>query len=342
MGLNRLADIGFVAGIVLLLAALWMLGANEHAMVNWHMGMLRHGGDVLVLGSDAAPGPGLDGRTVLVSGMPDVVEPPRDHDFHVHVDTPLLVREVAMFQWREVRVGGDVSYQQDWVDHAVDSSRFDQPAGHANTQPFPFDSQRFVAPQVRLDHFMLAPAIVQALPMPLRPVTPDFSRLPANLQASFQAYDGMLTTSTSPENPHLGDLRVHWLAMPLEVVTVVARVDGDRLGPAKGATDDEGFQVQLGQRSLTDIFADLPLPPNAVWTWRVVAWLLAWLGAWLIVRRWRPARFAVPIALAWGIAVLSVLAGAVWLTASVMAVTIAWVVGVLAALAGGLLWRQAA
>lgn len=342
MGLNRQADIGFVAGIVLVLAALWMIGANEHAVADWQMGMSRHGGDVLVLGPDTTPGVDLDGQEVLVTGMPEVVEPPRDRDFRVHVDTPLLVRKVAMFQWREVRVGGQVFYEQDWVDHAVDSSHFGQPAGHANTQPFPFETARFMAPQVRLDHFMLAPTIVKALPMPLQPVTPDFSRLPANLQASFQAHGDMLSTSVNPENPQLGDLRVHWLAMPPKVVTVVARVDGDRLMPAKGAAAGEGFQVQLGQRSLTDIFADLPLPPDAVWPWRVVALLLAWLGAWLIVRRWRPAHLAVPVALAWSVAMLGALAGVMWLTISVMAAVIAWIIAILAALAGGLLWRRAA
>ncbi|HET8553399.1 MAG TPA: TMEM43 family protein [Rhodanobacteraceae bacterium] len=342
MGLNRQAGIVFAAGIVLLLAGLWLIGGNEHAAADWHQGMSRHGGDVLVLGPDATPGADLDGRTVLVTGVPKVVEPPRDRDFHVQVDTPLLVRKVAMFQWREVRVGGQVSYEQDWVDHPVDSSRFDQPAGHANTQPFPFKAAQFVAPQVRLDHFMLAPAIVEALPMPVQPVTPDFSRLPANLQASFQTSDGMLTTSTGSGHPRLGDLRVHWLAMPLDTVTVVARVDGDRLAPAKGATDDQGFQVQLGQRSLTDIFADLPLPPDAVWAWRVVALLLAWAGAWLIVRHWCSPRSSAPTALASGVAVLALLAGIMWLTASVAVAIVAWAITALAAATCWFCWRRPA
>ena len=299
---GRQAGIFLVSGIVLLLAALWLIGSNEQAAASWHEGMSHHGGDVLVLGKDAAPGAGLYGRMVLVTGTPEVIEPPRDRDFRIRVDTPLLVRKVSMFQWREVRVGGDVSYQMDWVDHAVDSSKFVQPRGHANTQPFPFAGKRFMSPQVRLDNFLLAPAIVKALPAPLQPASPDFDHLPANLQASFQVHDGELTTSADPAHPRLGDLRVRWLAAPLEQITVVARVDGDKLVPAKDAVDGHGFQVQLGQRSLTDVFADLPIPPGAVWAWRVLALLLAWAGAWLIVRRWRPSHAGMTAALAAGVA----------------------------------------
>ncbi len=342
MRLERRAGIPLVVGIVLLLAALWLVGSNERAAADWHRGMMRHGGQVLALGPDAAPDAGLYGRTVLVTGTPEVVEPPRDRDFRVRVDTPLLERKVAMFQWREVRVGGDVSYQMDWVDHAVDSSRFEQPEGHVNAQPFPFAGKRFMAPRVRLDHFVLAPAIVRALPSPLQPVSPDFSKLPPNLQASFQVRGGMLTTSADPAHPKLGDLRVRWLAAPLEEITVVARVDGDKLVPAEGAADGRGFQVQLGQRALTDVFADLPMPPGAVWAWRVLALLLAWTGAWLVVRRWRPGRAGTMAALGAGVAVLAALAGVVWLGVSVMVAVVAWVVAALAACAGWFCWRRPA
>src|SRR5699024_7000307 len=176
---------------------------------------------------------------------------------------------VSMFQWHEVHVGNDLSYQMGWIDHPVDSSRFKQPRGHLNTQPFPFRSQRFSAAHVRLGNFTLASAIVKALPMPLEPVKPDMNRLPANLQASFYVRDGTLSTSSDAAHPRLGDLRVRWSAMPLKAITVVATVDGDHLVPAKNASDGKGFRVQVGQRSLTDVFADLPLPTGAVWAWRV-------------------------------------------------------------------------
>lgn len=325
-------------GAALLLVGLWVLGANERSAAAWHRGMARHGGNVLVLGKNASPDADQDGRQVLVTGTPEVVEPPRDRDFRMRADTSLLVRKVAMFQWHEVRVGGQVSYHQDWVDHAVDSSRFEHPERHANTQPFPFTGQTFQAPQMRLNHYTLAPAIVRALPGALQPVAPETDRLPANLQASFRTYGHVLTTSADPQHPRLGDLRVQWLARPLQTVTVVARVDGGQLVPATGA--GKGFSVQIGERSLTDIFPDLPLSPGAVRVWRVLALLLAVSGIWLVVRPRCPERLAVPMALAAGVTVLGILAGVMWVTASVMVAVIAWLIAVLAVLAGWQGWRR--
>ncbi|HET7268696.1 MAG TPA: TMEM43 family protein [Oleiagrimonas sp.] len=327
-------------GLVLMLIGLAVLGVNEHSAADWQRGMARHGGSILVLGTEASPDAAQYGRRVLVTGTPQVVQRPRDPDFHVSADTSLLVRKVAMFQWREVRFGNQVNYQQDWVDHAVDSSDFEQPAGHANTLTFPFESARFHAAVVRLDGYVLAPELVHALPGGTKPLQPDFSHLPANLQASFRVRGNRLTTRVGDDRPRLGDLRVQWLVHPLQTVTVIARVDGNRLVPANGP--GKGFRIQLGERSLTDIFPDLPLPPSGVWAWRVLALVLTCLGAWLALRQWFATRTAVPAALASGVAVLGVLAGIMWIATSVMIAVIAWVVAVLAAAFGGLCMRRRA
>lgn len=240
------------AGCVLLLAGLWIVGANEHAAAAWHQGLAAHGDATVV----AASGPTAGAGTVLVSGVPDVTELPRDPDFRVYANSPVLLREVSMFQWHEVRADGTASYEQDWVDHPVDSRHFDQPRGHVNTQTFPFVGKRFQAPEVRLGQYVLTPAIVRSLPGLLQPIKPDLSRLPANLQASFRVHDGTLTTVATGAAPSLGDLRVSWMALPLRTVTVVAQVDGNKLVPAPGR--QPGFEVWVGKQALTDVFADLP------------------------------------------------------------------------------------
>lgn len=329
-----------LTGIVLVLLALWMLGANEHAAAAWHRGMARPGGDVIVLRPDAAPDAALDGHRVLLAGMPRVAAPVRDPDFDVEADAPVLVRDVAMFQWHQEQVNGQASYQQDWIGHPVDSSRFAHPRGHANREPFPFSGRRFQASQVRLGKFVLAPTIVDALPGSLQPLQPDFSQLPPNLQASFQIRGGALTTSVHPDEPRLGDLRVSWLVRPLETVTVVAQAQGDRLVPAPGP--DPGFGVWIGARALTDVFPDLPLPLHGQWAWRAGALVLAWLGAWLLALRWFSPRTAVLLALASGITLLGVLAGFIWIATIWWAGVIAWVVAILAAAGGRRVWRRLA
>lgn len=325
-------------GVVLMLIGLAVLGVNEYSAAAWQRGLARHGGNIVVPEAGASVDADQYGQRVLVTGVPQVVQRPRDPDFHVSADTSLLVRNVAMFQWHEVRIGNQVSYQQDWIDHPVDSSRFEQPAGHANTLALPFASERFHAAVVRLDGYVLAPTIVHALPGGVTSLQPDFSHLPANLQASFRIHGATLTTGVGQGRPQLGDLRVQWQVHPLQEITVIARVDGKRLVPAAGP--GPGFQIQLGERSLTDIFPDLPLPPSGVWAWRVLALVLTCLGTWLVLRKWLAARIAAPVALAIGVAALAVLAGIMWVATSVVVAVIVWVIAALAGTGGVLCGRR--
>jgi len=327
-------------GVVIVLAAVWLSIAHERAAVAWSQGLERHGGEVVSLKAGAAPDSVPDGHMVRLSGVPGVEGRPADPDFDVTADSPVLVRVVEMFQWREVGHGGYMSYEQDWVAHPVDSSRFRQPEGHANTQPFPFEGKTFRARDVRLGGFVLDPAIVAAMPHPARSFKPDFSHLPANLQASFQVSDGMLVSSAQPGHPRLGDLRVRWLAVPLDTVTVVARARQGRLVPAADAADGRGFSVQLGERSLSEVHPDLPQPPGATRWWRVASLLLAGIGVWLVVGRWRSGRAAVMLAVAGAAAVIGIVIGALWVTTNVASAAIAWGVAVLTIVYAIHVWRR--
>jgi hypothetical protein len=319
------------AGGVLLLLALGLLYTNEHGVVAWRQAMARHGGAVLDLGAGAHPDADRYGRMVRVSGTPQVVEPPRDRQFNVSAVTPQLLRQVQMFQWREVGSGAGRHYEMDWVDHAVDASRFAQPQGHDNQGAFPFDSAGYFAPGVRLADYRLAPAIVHALPGAASVIRADLAHIPANLAATFQAVDGALVTSAHPGSPQLGDLRVRWAATPLQPVTVVARVDGDTLVPAEDAGDGAGFQVQLGDRPLRDVLPDLPAQPGPAWIWRVLALLIGWAGAVLLLRGPRSRRGDAWAALAVAVAPLAVLAAIVWFVASVAVGVVLLAVALLAA-----------
>jgi hypothetical protein len=134
--------------------------------------------------------------------------------------------------------------------------------------------------------------------------TPDPGKLPANLAASFSLYHDYLTTSANPGSPRLGDVRVSWQAVPLQPVTVFARLDGDRLVRADRTEDGQGYQVQVGVRSLSDVLPDVPEPPEFTTARRVGAILLAALGAFLLLWERRRRGGDVVLALAIGVAAI--------------------------------------
>lgn len=301
-----------VAGALLVLAGLGLVATTEQASIEHRVAAERHGGQVLEVQGDTRPDIGKNHYMVRVSGRLNVLESPLDPEFNQRVNTPVLLRHVEMFQWREVRVAGDTHYEQDWVDRPLDSSRFERPAGHANPGPFPIQGKQFDAGLVKIGGYALAPALLHALPGGER-VSPDMKTLPANLAASFSRNGDFLLTSANPTHPRLGDLRVSWEAVPVQVLTVFARPQGDLLVPAADAPDGKGYDVQVGDRRLVDVLPDVPEPPVFAVARRLLAMLLAGAGVLLLLSGRMSSRDAVPIALSAGVLLAAAVAGVMWL-----------------------------
>lgn len=329
-----------VLGALLLLAAVGLVALTENGLLAYRQAAQRHGGDVLDLGGQTGAQAGQYGYMARVAGPVQVVAPPRDDDFNQSAATPVLIRHVEMFQWREIIVGGQPSYEMDWVDRPVDAQHFMHPAGHINPVHFPLEGRQFDAGDVQVGGFKLSPALLHALPGSDR-LTPDAGALPPNLAASFSSHGNYLTTSEHPDSPRLGDLRVSWETVPLQGVTIVARLEGDTLKPAADAADGKGFEVQVGDRPLLDIFPDLPVPPEAVLSRRIVALLLGALG--VLALLWERRAHVSDVLLPIGISALVIgsVAGAMWLGGS-GSVSLHWFgVAVLGlALAAWPLWRR--
>ncbi|MBE1158783.1 TMEM43 family protein [Dyella acidiphila] len=289
-------------GALILLVGVGVAAVTEKGHIDYRVQMERHGGDVLNLGSNGRPDADEQGYMVRVVGALQVVEAPLDRQFNQQTSQPVLIRHVQMFQWHEVRYGGPASYELDWEDHPVDSSHFEHPDGHANPGQFPLQGAQFDAGAVRLNDFVLDPALIRGL-SGSQPVAPDLRSLPGNLAASFSLYNNSLVTSAVPANPQLGDLKVSWEAVPVQDVTVVAKVNGNRLVPAADAADGVGFAMQPGDVPLADIFPDLPVPPDYWWVRCIGSILLAAVGTGLLLR-WHYQR--VDVILAPAIAVLVV------------------------------------
>ncbi len=315
MSAGRMSARQWIAGIVgalLLLAGLGLVATTEQASIEHRVAAERHGGQVLEVQGDTRPDVGKNRYMVRVSGRLNVVDAPLDPEFNQRVTTPVLVRHVEMFQWREVRVAGDTHYEQDWVDRPVDASRFERSAGHANPGAFPIQGKQFDAGLVKIGGYALAPALLHALPGGDR-IEPDMKALPANLAASFTRHDDYLVTSANPGHPRLGDLRVSWEAVPVQVLTIFARPQGDLLVPAADAPDGKGYDVQVGDRRLVDVLPDVPEPPVFAVARRVLAMLLAGLGVLLLLSGRMSASHALPVAAGAGVLLAAAVAGVMWL-----------------------------
>lgn len=325
-----------VLGGLLLLAGTVLAVTTEQGLLNNRHASDRHGGQIVDMGDGGSSDRGHHGNLVRVAGPIRVVEEPFDPEFGQRARAPVMIRHVEMFQWREIRVGSDVHYELDWVDRPIDSHRFAQPSGHVNPERFPIEGKQFDAGQARVGNYAMSPPLLHALPGGAL-ITPVIKTLPINLAASFSLNGNYFTTSAHPEQPRLGDLRVSWEAVPPQVVTVFAQINGEELVPAASAMDGKGFDVQIGDRELVDVVPDVPPPPSYVWLRRIAAVLLAMFGALLLLPERPRTHHDLLLAVGSGLLLVSAVACVMWLGTD-MAVGGFWFLGALVGL-GVAVWR---
>lgn len=297
-----------MVGALLLLAGLVLLASTERADRMRVMAEDALGGFVLT-GDAARPGPAANGRLVLAVGAPAVKAPARDQQFGVAADAPALLRKVEMYQWNEIRSGGPNGYETGWFDHPIDSSTFARPAGHANPGAFPIGAARFDSPDVLVAGFKLAPPLVGMINGP-ESFAPDFTHLPPNMAAIFLVHDGTLVTSRDLARPAVGDLRISWSEIAPAALTVFARNESGELVPAASPRGEPVARVLLGRLPLASVLTDAPQAPRFKWARRVLAVLLAWAGAALLLRAFHRADAALALVVA--LLPLALVAAAYW------------------------------
>lgn len=132
----------------------------------------------------------------------------RDPDFRVETRQFGLDRKVEMLQWRSDAAG----YTRAWNAGPIDSTGFG-PA-HSNPGELPIGSERWWATDATLNGKPLAPEVLRTLGE-WREFRPSYSRLPANLSATFQPDGDGLSSSENPLDPQIGDLRITWRELTL-------------------------------------------------------------------------------------------------------------------------------
>jgi Transmembrane protein 43 len=281
---------GALFGLALFVAAFPLEFWNEGRAVAQHQA-LQEGASSVV---DVAAVPldkANEGKLVHVSGTATALQAPVDADFNVQTKGLLLERKVEMFQWKEdeesrteKKLGGGerkittYRYSTAWSDKSLDSARFHEREGHVNPDKLPFPSRRFAAPEVRLGDFVLGEAITGQLSGE-QPVTPDVSKLPPNLAASFQAKGDTLYTGKSTESPKVGDVRVRFEIVPEQPVSVIGAQTAATLAAYPTKAGNSLLLVDSGTHAAADMFKAAEASNSRLtWILRAVGLAMMWIG----------------------------------------------------------------
>lgn len=232
---------------------------------------------MLVAGAVGATDP-ID---ALPESEPETSQSLQDPDFRVVSRQFGLERRVEMYQWR---LAGD-DYVRVWNDARIDSARFAPP--YQNPE-LPITGRRWRVEQVSMDGKPIAREVLDTLGE-WRVFRPPFSRLPANLAATFQPEGDGLGSSDNPLQPDIGDLRITWRELVLP--PLAGRV---RLRDGQWQLSAEAVAAPAADlKQAIDISAATRLPLLRVLPWLlgvavVLVVAVSWLGRRRRLRKARP------------------------------------------------------
>jgi hypothetical protein len=214
--------------------------------------------------------------------------PARDPAFGIGADNLLrLKRTVEMYQWKEEKtshsqknVGGSettsttYTYRKEWSEHTADSSHFHEQNGHHNPS-MPVSSATFDGNDVRLGAYSVDHALLTQVSAFSRFDPPQGTNLPAG----YRRAGDFLYRGQDDANPAIGDIRVHYTAVPAQTISVVAADAGGTLAPFHAAN---GYTIALadaGAVPATQMFKEKARQESILtWVFRVVGFVLMLIG----------------------------------------------------------------
>lgn len=230
--------------------------------------------------------PAHDGALVHVTGEVRAAQPLADPDTGVSVAAVGLVREVEMLQWTEEEAEpteGDASpysYRQAWSSDPIDASRFHTAEGHENPSEMPLTPERFAAQRLQLGAYVLPRAMATQLA-----ATEPAALAPDQITPTAGVVDeGYVYLERGPDAAQVGDVRIRYLVVPGQTVTVLAEQTGNSFRPYRTQSGALLEEIALGERDAEELLAlGLPTLGRRVWAARVVAPVLMVVGGILLL-----------------------------------------------------------
>lgn len=262
--------LGLVLGPLLVLGSCIGLFWNEGRAVQTARSLSEGAGLVV----DVKPSPvtlANDGLLVHVTGDLKATAKLSDPDFAVTADAVRLVRDVAMYQWKEESKTENrrtvYKYQKEWSGRPIDSSRFQESGLHENP-PMQIARRDFVSDDATLGAFRLGPQAIRSFntdtklevdPSVTEAVRNKFGR-PVNIAV------GQIYLSENPGSPRIGDYRIGFRVVPTGTGSVVARQSGAELTGYPTTAGDVILLAHTGTQSAAEMFKDAQ-DQNRLLTW---------------------------------------------------------------------------
>ena len=303
------AIVGVLIGLLAIVVSIGLLFWNEGRAIRTAQGLSEGAGIVRSVSADAVD-PGNAGRLIHVSGVLSTAGPVADPDFAVRARGVRLERHVDVYQWKEEthsetrgKFGGGeertttYKYVRTWSDQPIDSDRFKEPRGHTNPV-MTYRSRESLAAGTRLGAFAVPDSLLHGFGEARRLEVSEAqaNALEIRVNKPVSVNDGVLYVGRDRSQPAIGDMRISFSEVPLQMASVVAAQSGAGFAPFPTRTGTTVELISPGTVPAAIMFQHAE-EENVTLTWilRLCGVVLMLIGFGLVLRPLSVAASVIPL-----------------------------------------------
>lgn len=296
--ISRLGDSikGILFGLVLIVGSIVVLFWNEGRSVKRYKDLKEGAGVVVSVNSDRVDAT-LEGSLIHTSGMANTESTLKDPVFDVSVNALRLERLVEMYQWEETsstktekKLGGATEtvttydYRKTWHSGRIDSSGFQEPAGHENPD-LTLDKVSLTASDVTLGDYHLTPMLVDRISNFQTLSLGEQVPAPAGINRKISTTGDTIFVGDNQSQPQIGDLRIRFRYVAPQNVSVIAAQSMNGFEPYKTSRGGTILEIKTGLLSAEEMFAQAQASNRMItWLIRLGGFVLMGIGFGMLFR----------------------------------------------------------
>jgi len=258
---------GAFVGLIMVVLAVILLFWNEGRAVKRAKDLKEGSGSVVSVSSDTVD-PAMEGKLIHLTGETKTPRLLEDPEFGIAATAIKLIREVEMYQWVQIEKSGEktsvggttettttYTYQKEWKDSPVDSSKFKVTSGYENPREMKYRSTTLMAEGVTMGVFDLPAFLVSQIGGAIPLSVESLDKAASDVRASARLHEGGVYLGGNPGAPAVGDMRASFLSVPTGPVSVVAQQAGKSFVSFTTATGGALDLLENGIVSADEMFS---------------------------------------------------------------------------------------
>lgn len=270
---------GILGGLILLFIGIAILWNNEGRTVKTQSAILEAKKNFIQVKSDKVNSKN-EGKIVATKGKINIdsSDELKDDIFGITKKAVKMKRNVEMYQWKESCKTDDndnekCTYEKVWESDLLDSSEYVE-SGHNNPSYMLYESEEYIASDVKLGAFTLPEELIKSLKYDKKKTNDELVNEYNNSKENIKI-DGKYLTNVKEDGPEIGDLRISYEYTTAKNVSVIGVQTDDTFEAFTSKKGKDIYTIVEGNKTGTQMLESMTnANKNLKWFLRIVGTLI--------------------------------------------------------------------